>query len=242
MERALSEISEHLRLKISPRARRVALRLDTKDRVVNLVVPKRMKLEKAYLFAEQHADWINARVAGLPAQIPFTHGAELPLFGQLRQIRICYNTGLKTTNTALLQNAYIVLTNRGEPESRIIRDLKSRAKSHITALARDKAARLGKKAGNITVRDTKSRWGSCSSRGDLSFSWRLIFAPEAALDYVVAHEVAHLKHMNHSKAFWNTCRALSDNYLEGHTWIRASGHELMRYGGSASGNPEPLEE
>ena len=82
----------------------------------------------------------------------------------------------------------------------------------------------------VSVRDTKSRWGSCSVDDNLSYSWRLIFAPPAALDYVVAHEVAHLHHHDHSKAFWNLCRELSDNYLEGQYWMKAHGGELMRYG------------
>jgi hypothetical protein len=79
------------------------------------------------------------------------------------------------------------------------------------------------------VREKKSRWGSCSSDDHLSYSWRLIFAPPAALDYVVAHEVAHLVHMNHSKAFWNLCRSLSHDFVNGQYWMKNHGHELMRY-------------
>ena len=108
--------------------------------------------------------------------------------------------------------------------------MKRIAKKELTALAQQKAAEIGETIEKISVRDTKSRWGSCSSDGNLSFSWRLMFAPTEAFDYVVAHEVAHLVHMDHSRSFWNLCRDLSEDFIEGQYWMREHGHELMRYG------------
>ena len=112
---------------------------------------------------------------------------------------------------------------------RIVRFLKKLACDEMTRLANEKAALIGKPVCQVQVRDTTSRWGSCSTKGALSFSWRLVLAPAVALDYIVAHEVAHLVHMNHSARFWTLCKQLSADYAAGHHWIRNHGHTLMRY-------------
>ncbi|NCC22009.1 MAG: M48 family peptidase [Alphaproteobacteria bacterium] len=237
----LADISPSLRLRISKRARRVALRLDSKERVVNLVVPHRMSLRKAYDFARSHKEWIDKRLGALPQPAPFVHGTIVPIEGRPSSICIFYDPGLRTTSIRLTEQSLSVSTYLEDPSCRIERYLKGLARERLSPLATSKAARIGQKIGRISVRDTKSRWGSCSADGDLSFSWRLILAPPAAMDYVVAHEVAHLVHMNHSKAFWNLCRELCDDYLEGFTWMRASAHELMRYG-KGPYSPAPPEE
>jgi predicted metal-dependent hydrolase len=84
--------------------------------------------------------------------------------------------------------------------------------------------------GRITLRDTRTRWGSCSHRGDLNFSWRLVFAPRPVLDYVVAHEVAHLAHLDHSPAFWRLCDALTEEPGWTKAWLKRNGQALLRYG------------
>ena len=97
----------------------------------------------------------------------------------------------------------------------------------ISELSREKAARIGKRITKITMRDTSTRWGSCASDGSLSFSWRLIMAPFDAIDYVVAHEVAHLQHFDHSPDFWALCRDLSENYTMGKHWLKINGTHLQ---------------
>jgi predicted metal-dependent hydrolase len=228
---ALREISPHVLLKISPRARRLALRLDSDGRIVNLVVPPRASLEKAREFALLHQDWIRERLADLPEPIPFADGALIPLAGIPRRLRIEHDPAHRRTSISLTEDEILVRTNKDDPSMRLVRFFKEQAKEHISALAHDKAARIGKKIAAIQVRDTRSRWGSCSHDGNLSFCWRLIFAPAEALDYVVAHEIAHLAHMNHGPKFWAQCAALCDDYGRGKRWMRASGKELMRYGG-----------
>ena len=109
------------------------------------------------------------------------------------------------------------------------RYLKKLVKDEISILAHEKATKIDQTINKIHVRDTKTRWGSCSEDGNLNFSWRLIFAPYESLDYVVGHEVAHLEHLDHSKAFWSVCRKLSDDFVEGKYWMQAHGSELMRY-------------
>lgn len=226
----LAHISPQLELKLSKRARRVALRLDTSRRVVNLVVPMRFSMRKAELFALQHKDWIRAKLSELPEPVTFTHGAKVPVFGRQRTIEISYDKTLKRSDIYLKENSIFISTNQDNPAGRITRFLKSEARDTLANLANEKAAEIGKTIKDISIRDPKSRWGSCAPDGRICFSWRLIFAPWESLDYVVAHEVAHLVHMNHGKHFWELCERLSEDYHTGKHWIRNNGHELMRYG------------
>lgn len=225
-----SSLENKLVIKRSKRAKRVALRLDTKARVINLVVPKGVSMKRAYRFAYDNRDWISDTLKSLPEPVKFVQGADIPVLGQTRRIEMIQEPGRRITSIDMEPNALIVRTNLHDPSARIARFLKERARDELGALARQKAERINKRIAGLQVRDTKSRWGSCSEDGRISLSWRLIFAPTAAYDYVVAHEVAHLRHLNHSKSFWALCRSLSDNYLEGHHWMRNHGHELMRYG------------
>lgn len=220
----------YVTLKRSKRARRLALRLDPKDRVFHLVVPTGISLKRAERFAEEHDRWMQDKLMELPEPVGFEDGSVVPILGQNRRIHIFYDDTLRTTSITLKCHELIVTTNKEDPTARIERSLKDIARKELTKLSREKAALIGKRVKAVSARDTKSRWGSCSSDGNLSFSWRLIFAPSYAFDYVVAHEVAHLKHLDHSTAFWNVCRDLSDDFLEGEYWMREHGHELMRYG------------
>jgi len=227
----LAAISPHLQLKISKRARRVALRVDSKHRVVHLVVPHKVNHKHAMAFAEQHKQWIRSQIAELPKPVPFKHGQIIPVFGRDREIRVFYDKTLKTTDIILNQSAILVVTNKRDPSERITRFLKDKAKEEIIRLAHEKAALSGKKIKSIHIRDTRSRWGSCGPDKNLNFSWRLIFAPKAAFDYLIAHEIAHLTHMNHGPKFWELCEELSVSYARGKKWLREEGHTLLRYGG-----------
>lgn len=224
------DLPPYIRVEKSPRAKRLALRLNQKERVFHLVIPRGMSLSKAQAFAEEHDRWMKEKLRDLPAPVRFKHGAIIPVMGKNREIKIIHRKALKTTEIILKYNELLVFTNLEDPTSRIVRFLKNIARDELEKLSLEIAARLGKKIRSVSVRDTKSRWGSCSQDGRLSYSWRLIFAPPAAFNYVVAHEVAHLRHLDHSKNFWQLCRRLSDDYLEGQFWMHNHGHELMRYG------------
>ncbi|MGB0718907.1 MAG: M48 family metallopeptidase [Bdellovibrionales bacterium] len=221
----------HLKIKHSKRARRMALRLDPVERVFHLVVPRGISEKRALAFAQQHDAWMQERLSALPPPVRLEGGAVITLLGNRVTIKIHHVPDLHVTKIALEDSILHVRSNKDDPSARISRFLKNFAKDELTVLAHEKAARIGKTVQSISVRDTKSRWGSCSHDGNLSFSWRLIFAPPEAFDYVVAHEVAHLRHLDHSKAFWTLCRDLSDNFVEGQYWMRNHGNELMRYGG-----------
>lgn len=221
---------ENLVVKVSPRAKRIALRLDPQSRVMNLVIPRRARLESALRFAYEHEDWIYERLSELPTPVPFEDGERLPVFGIRRMIEVYYDPTLRKTSIELLSKEIRVFTNKEDPSGRIKRFLKEEALEMMAAMVHEKAARIGRRVREVTVRDTRSRWGSCSQDGRISLSWRLIFAPYEAMDYVVAHEVAHLAHLNHGDKFWDLCDDLSDNFTTGLMWMKEHGHELMRYG------------
>ena len=154
----------------------------------------------------------------------------MPILGKPRTIHIQFDENQKTTDITLNENTLDVLTNKSDASARIKRFLISLAKEEFSKRAHEKAQQIDKKIDRIEVKDTVSRWGSCSHDGRISFSWRLIFAPTEAMDYVIAHEVAHLSHLDHSPAFWKVCEALSDHYGKGSRWMKNNGAELMRYG------------
>lgn len=224
------DLPDHIKIKHSARARRVALRLDPIERVFHLVVPKRMSIRRAAAFAESQESWMQEKLASLPPKVSFRDGTVLPILGQRTTIKIHHEPSLQVTKILLEDNVLHVRTNKDDPSGRVIRFLKDLVREELDILSREKAAKIGKTIESVTVRDTKSRWGSCSADGKLSYSWRLIFAPPEAFDYVVAHEVAHLQHLNHSKAFWDLCARLSCDYEEGKYWMASHGNELMRYG------------
>ncbi|MGH1404426.1 MAG: M48 family metallopeptidase [Alphaproteobacteria bacterium] len=223
-------IKDLVTVKRSKRAKRVALRLDPIERVINLVVPHHMPLQKAYFFAQEHEEWVKKTLADLPQSIPFTDGTSLPVFGDSVTLHIHHDSLLKRTTLKQEDDSLYIKTYQDDPTSRIITHLKKIARGGLSDMASDKADAIDKTIKSITVRDTKSRWGSCSHEGDISFSWRLIFAPYTAIDYVVAHEVAHMIHMDHSRDFWALCEQLCINYTEGKIWMKQNGNSLMQYG------------
>lgn len=223
-------ISDLVKVKRSKRARRVALRLDPTQRVINLVVPEKMPLHKAYKFAQDHESWVRETLSKLDPPFPFKDGAHLPIFGDTVRLSIHIDPNLKRTKIIQHDDVLEVQTYMDDPTNRIVTHLKKIARAGLADMATDKAEVINKNISSVTVRDTKSRWGSCSHKGELSFSWRMMFAPYDAIDYVVAHEVAHLIHMDHSKNFWTLCRSLSSNFVEGKFWMQNHGNSLMRYG------------
>jgi len=214
-------------IRVSPRARRLSLRVDAAARGVELVLPRRAPLDAAIGFVAQHRGWIAARVAAMPLPLRFAADATVPVFGVPHRIR-----HIVVPAAAPVTIAEGEIRVRGDPAHlpRRVRDhLKALARREFAARARVLAARLGKSVTGVGVRDPKSRWGSCSSKGMLSFSWRLVFAPEAVIDYVVAHEVAHLVEMNHGPRFWRLVRTLVSDVDKSRAWLRRHRLELLAY-------------
>jgi predicted metal-dependent hydrolase len=212
----------------SQRARRASLRVDPAGRRVVLTAPVRMARSTAVDFAHAQAGWIAARLKRLPERRPFADGAEVPLFGEPHRIR----HRVDARGTAWREGNEIHVAGRPEHLPRRLKDwLTAELMGRLAPLVHAKAARVGKPVRRITVRDTRSRWGSCAPDGRMSFSWRLVFAPPEVLDYLVAHEVAHLVHHNHSVRFWALARELSAGPIEApQAWLKANGETLLQYG------------
>jgi predicted metal-dependent hydrolase len=215
-------------IRVSPRARRLLLRVDAAARRFDLVLPRGLPPETALRFLEAQRGWIAARLDTLPIRVPFAEGAVVPVLGVPHRIR---HESDPAAPPVAIADGEIRVRGGSEPIARRVRDHLARlAGQELARRARLHAARIGKKVTRVTVRDTKSRWGSCSSSGSLSFSWRLIMAPEPVLDYVVAHEVAHLVEMNHSARFWKLVRTMVADPAPQRAWLKRHRAELLSYG------------
>jgi len=216
----------------SARARRMLLRVDPARGGPELVLPQGVTPEVGADFARRHIGWLRLRLARLPQRVGFVDGAEVPILGVPHRLR--HRPDQRGGVWRLVDpdgSAELHVAGRAEHMARRVADyLKAEARRVIVPRARAHAAALGRPLGRITLRDTASRWGSCSARGDLSFSWRLILAPEAVLDYVVAHEVAHLVEMNHSARFWRQVERLLPGHDPARAWLKRHGGRLHAYG------------
>lgn len=218
-----------LRVRAHPRARRIALRIDAAGDAVEMVLPRRSSRAEALRFLEASRGWIDARLAALPPRLSFVDGATIPVMDVPHVIRAM--GAVRGRGAAWIEAGELCVA--GDPAflARRTRDfLRDRAKRELTARAHACAARIERKVNRVTVRDTVSRWGSCARGGNLSFSWRLIFAPEAVIDYVVAHEVAHLIEMNHGPRFWRLVETLHPGAKAQRLWLNRNRLRLMRIG------------
>jgi hypothetical protein len=214
------------RERVSARARRVSLRVDVAAGVIVLVRPARVSETVARAFVAKQRRWIERHLALLLPPIALVDGATLPVLG--RDHTIC---AMPTAKRGVWSEADVLFVSGAtEHLSRRVTDwIKAEARRTFAAWAHDFAGRIDRRVSRVTVRDTASRWGSCSRDGRLSLSWRLYLAPEAVARYVVAHEVAHLRHMNHSAAFWRTVAQLTPEAERARQWLRRHGAGLHRY-------------
>lgn len=216
-------------------ARRFTLRVRAASQEVVLTMPARGSLSEAKSFASRHAAWIGAKLRQLPEKIPLKPGGLVPLRGTLHVITYCPagRRGVWLEERAPGQGSPPLLCVNAEAPfvPRRVRDfLIKEALRDIKAAVDNHTRNLGAAPPKITLRDTISRWGSCSSSGALSFSWRLIMAPPYVLDYLAAHESAHLLHMNHSARFWATVARLTADTPRAEAWLKAHGSGLLRFG------------
>ena len=224
-----------VRMRRHGQARRYTLRIHAASREAVLTMPPRGSIKQAKEFAQKHGAWIAARLRRLPDAAPFAHGTLLPLRGL--EHRIDHRRGARGAVWVEAQASERLLCVAGEEPHlpRRVHDyLKREAKRDLEAASRLAAQALGVKIRRVSVRDQSSRWGSCSSTGVLSYSWRLILTPPYVLDYLVAHEVAHLIEMNHSRRFWRLVERVCPHMGRAKAWLDAHGADLHRYGLDAS--------
>ncbi len=211
----------------SQRARRVSLRIDPCGGTVVVTLPMRAGRGAGVALLMSNAEWVSHRLAALPEPIPFVDGAIVPVDGKPHRIR--HMPGAR--RGAWIEAGELRVSGAPEFLRRRVTDLLRReAKRRLAHLVASKAAVLGVMARRLSVKDTRSRWGSCASDGSLAFSWRLVMAPDFVQDYVASHEVAHLRHMNHGKRFWELVSRLTPHTEQAIAWLNADGSRLLRVG------------
>lgn len=211
-------------LRRSGRARRYSLRVSALDGRVTLTLPRRGSLGEALAFAREREGWIRQALTDRPAPESVGHGSLVPVEGRLLIVTPARIRAPRAEGTALLVPGDGAAAGR-----RVAAYIRLLARDRLVAASEVHAARLGRPFGRITLRDTRSRWGSCSPAGDLMYSWRLAMAPPEVLDYVAAHEVAHLAEMNHSPAFWAVVARLCPDHARHRAWLRREGGALHRF-------------
>jgi predicted metal-dependent hydrolase len=221
-----------VRVRRHRQARRYTLRIHSATREVVLTMPPRGSFKQARAFAQKHGGWIATRLGRLPAPAPFADGAVIPLRGI--DHRIVHRSGQRGTvwiDSGAAGERLLCVAGEAPHVARRIADyLKREVKRDLEAASRRAAAALGVTFRRVSIRDPSSRWGSCSTNGVLSYSWRLIFAPPFVLDYLAAHEVAHLVEMNHSRRFWRVVEGICPDVARAKSWLDAHGSDLHRYG------------
>ncbi|QCP86745.1 M48 family peptidase [Cereibacter sphaeroides] len=214
-------------LRRSAQARRFSLRVSRLDGRVTLTLPLRAREAEALAFVRDQEGWIRRALSDVPEAAAVGLGSLLPLEGRPLTVRPGSGRSVRVTDDSLLVP--------GDPASvplRLATFLKAMARERLAAACDRHARNLGRPYARLTLRDTRSRWGSCTQDGCLMFSWRLILAPPPILDYVAAHEVAHLAQMNHSPAFWAEVARLDPDYALHRAWLRRQGQALhgFRFG------------
>ena len=224
---ALADREIMLAVRRSNRARRVALRVDPAAAEVKLVLPWRTSLATGLRFAASRAVWISRRLAQVPPRVAFAHGAVLPVLGENVVIR----HDPHARGPARRDGDALVVAGRPEHLARRVRDWLTReARGVLWERTRIAASKVERRVASIRLGDPRTRWGSCSASATIAFSWRLVLAPPAVLDYVVAHEVAHLVELNHGARFWRLVERLAGDTSGPRAWLRINGPRLLRYG------------
>lgn len=214
-----------VRLKRSARARRLSLRISRLDGQVTLTLPNHVPQREAEAFVREKADWIRGHLADLPGELRPMPGDLIPFEGRMCEVVAVARRGVAQAGDRI----EVPLSGVETTPARLGAFLKVAARERLVEASERHAAVIGREIGKVTLRDTRSRWGSCTHEGNLMYSWRLVMAPPAVLDYVAAHEVSHMVHMDHSAAFWRQCADLFPDHKAQRRWLRTEGGALHRY-------------
>ncbi len=222
-----------VRFRRNRRARRLIIRIDPEIDGVIVTLPPGTGQEEGMDLIRRRQSWVLGGLDAVAPRVPFAAGAHVPFLGRDHLIRHRQGRGVPV----LRAGDIITVTGRAEHLARRLGDwFRQQARAEITPRIGQKAALLGplglvgRRASRISIRDTRSRWGSYAVNGGFSFSWRLVIAPEFVLDYVVAHEVAHMKVMDHGPKFWAVVERLADDVQGARDWLKTHGDAVHRYG------------
>ena len=215
-----------LTIRRHPRARNIILRIEPKIGPI-VTVPWHTSFQEGIDLVQRKAIWLLRQLDAIPTPVPFTEGARVPLLGAERIVR----HDPTSRRVVIVTETEFQVSGQIEHLARRLTDwFKKEAKRVIGERVEEKTLMLGKAYRRISIRDTRSRWGSCNEDGNLSFSWRLVMLPDSVLDYVVAHEVAHLKQLDHSPAFWRTVDTLTADSQRARDWLKVYGERVFYYG------------
>lgn len=214
----------------NPRASRYTLRLRGSVREPVVTIPHRGTLAEASGFLQRHRGWLKARMAALPAPTPLVDGALIPLRGE--GLTIAHRGGRGITRIEAGEGGpRLVVSGEAEHLARRVTDfLKREARADLQVATARHASALGVSVAAIRIGDPASRWGSCSSSGTIAYSWRIVMAPPSVLDYLAAHEVAHLREMNHSPRFWRLVAKICPEMETAKAWLGRNGASLHAIG------------
>jgi len=214
-------------LRRSARARRYSLRVSRLDGRVTLTLPRWAPEAEALAFLRGREDWIRSVLAEHAPPVMLRAGVAIPFEG--RPVTVTAGD----VRAPICRDDQLILPDRAMaaagPGPLVAAFLRLAARDRLLPACDRHARNLGLSHGRVSLRDTRSRWGSCTAEGNLMFSWRLVMAPPEVLDYVAAHEVAHLAEMNHSPRFWSQVARLCPDHARYRAWLRRHGHALHRY-------------
>lgn len=209
-------------LRINQRARRFTLRPTPEGGAV-LTLPPGVSESEVRSFLLRHATWLEGALVRQPAMVTVAPGCLLPVDGD--PIEIAAVEGVRAPR---LEGGRL-LVGAGPAGPAVAAWLKRRTRDRLAPLAHDYAAKVGRRISGISIRDTRSRWGSCSAAGRLSFSWRIAMTPPQVQAYLAAHEAAHLVELNHSPRYWAVLARLMPDHARHKAWLREHGRGLHRY-------------
>lgn len=219
-----------VRLIVNPRARHVSVRIDPARREAVATAPTKRHLKHAAQFAAERAGWIAQELSRLPKGVTLSPGSFVTFRGIEHELMLERGRGPARVEQDLISRIVVPCPDPALFESRLLRFLKDQARVELIDRVATHAVTLGVKPDRIQVKELRSRWGSCSVDGVLSFSWRVILAPPFVLDYLAAHEVAHLREMNHSRRFWAQVRRCMPDFERGRDWLHENGCVLHAVG------------
>ena len=220
------EVGMDIKVVQSTATRKLILRIDAKNHIPVLTVPRFCSRKKAISFVNENMDWILENLQKLPDEKYFADGEKISLLGQ--EVVICHCP--EARRGVWLDGDKLCVSGGAEFLHRRVRDyIKKAAQREFFRISKELADKIGCRLNGVTIKDTKSRWGSCSSLNNINYSWRVALAPQYVIDYLMAHEVSHLKHQDHSDEFWACVYSLCPAWSKGYSWLKRHGKELYAY-------------
>lgn len=220
------ELDLDIKVLRSSRLKKMSLKIDGKTQIPSLSIPTLCTNSQAFNFIKDHLDWINDKLEQSIKPQKFDDGITISIFANEVVIKHCP----ELRSGVIIDDKYLKVSGDKCFLHRRVKDyIKKLAKEHFTKHSHLKAKILDCKLNTVVIKDTKSRWGSCSSYNNINYNWRVALAPDYVIDYLISHEVAHLKHQDHSKDFWNCVKGLCPEYLKGKNWLKTQGKILNIY-------------